>query len=64
MSEAPRVSEERGTREAVARWIPIVAWLPRYSRSWLGGDVIAGFTVWGLLIPEMIAYASLAGLPP
>jgi SulP family sulfate permease len=26
--------------------------------------VIAGFTIWGLLIPEMIAYAGLAGLPP
>ena len=27
-------------------------------------DVIAGATIWGLLIPEMIAYARLAGLPP
>ena len=27
-------------------------------------DAIAGATIWGLLIPEMIAYASLAGLPP
>lgn len=25
---------------------------------------MAGFTIWGLLVPEMIAYASLAGLPP
>jgi MFS superfamily sulfate permease-like transporter len=25
---------------------------------------VAGFTIWGLLVPEMIAYASLAGLPP
>jgi high affinity sulfate transporter 1 len=38
--------------------------LPRYKRSWLGGDLIAGGTIWGLLVPEMIAYASLAGLPP
>jgi sulfate permease, SulP family len=30
----------------------------------LPSDAIAGFTIWGLLIPEMIAYASLAGLPP
>jgi len=27
-------------------------------------DVIAGATVWGLLVPESIAYAGLAGLPP
>lgn len=46
------------------RFVPITGWLPRYERSWLRFDVIAGATVWGLLIPEMIAYASLAGLPP
>jgi len=48
----------------MARWVPIASWLPRYQRGWLAGDAIAGFTIWGLLIPEMIAYASLAGLPP
>jgi SulP family sulfate permease len=48
----------------LARWVPIVGWFPRYQRGWLGADAIAGFTIWGLLIPEMIAYASLAGLPP
>jgi sulfate permease, SulP family len=53
---------DAGTR--VARWVPIVGWLPAYRRGWLSADVIAGFTLWGLLIPEMIAYASLAGLPP
>jgi sulfate permease, SulP family len=42
----------------------MASWLPRYQRGWLAGDAIAGFTIWGLLIPEMIAYASLAGLPP
>jgi sulfate permease, SulP family len=48
----------------VARFVPIVAWLPKYQRSWLTNDAVAGFTIWGLLIPEMIAYASLAGLSP
>jgi sulfate permease, SulP family len=48
----------------VARFVPILAWLPKYQRSWLPGDAVAGFTIWGLLIPEMIAYASLAGLSP
>ena len=46
------------------RYIPILAWLPLYDRSWLTFDVIAGLTVWGLLVPESMAYASLAGLPP
>lgn len=51
-------------RQGLARWMPIIGWLPDYDRSWLGADLIAGFTIWGLLVPEMIAYASLAGLPP
>jgi sulfate permease, SulP family len=46
------------------RFIPIVSWLPQYQKVWLSRDVIAGLTIWGLLIPEMIAYAGLAGLPP
>jgi high affinity sulfate transporter 1 len=44
--------------------VPIVQWLPRYERRWLRFDMIAGATVWGLLVPESIAYAGLAGLPP
>lgn len=48
----------------VRRFVPILRWLPRYDRRWLRFDVIAGATVWGLLVPESIAYAGLAGLPP
>ena len=48
----------------LARFVPITMWLPRYQRGWLAADGIAGLTIWGLLIPEMIAYASLAGLQP
>jgi sulfate permease, SulP family len=44
--------------------VPILNWLPAYDRSFLRFDVIAGATVWGLLVPESIAYAGLAGLPP
>ena len=50
--------------DRLRRYVPITSWLPSYQRSWLSRDVVAGVTVWGLLIPEMIAYASLAGLPP
>ena len=52
------------TSSAVHRFLPILSWLPRYDRSSWRFDAIAGITVWGLLIPEMIAYAGLAGLPP
>jgi sulfate permease, SulP family len=35
-----------------------------YERRWLGGDVIAGLTVWAVLVPEALAYASIAGVSP
>jgi MFS superfamily sulfate permease-like transporter len=44
--------------------MPIVSWLPSYDRRDLLFDAIAGATIWGMLAPEMIAYAGLAGLPP
>src|SRR5215467_5825406 len=59
-----RTAGEPPAPAALARLVPAASWLPHYQRSWLTGDAVAGFTIWGLLIPEMIAYASLAGLPP
>ena len=35
-----------------------------YRRSWVRPDVPAGLTVWAVLVPESLAYASIAGLPP
>ncbi|MGW0177930.1 SulP family inorganic anion transporter [Nocardia sp. NPDC003345] len=35
-----------------------------YRRSWLRPDVIAGLTVWAVLVPEALAYATIAGVPP
>ena len=40
------------------------AWLPRYERSWLRTDVLAGITLAAYLLPSAIGDASLAGLPP
>jgi sulfate permease, SulP family len=48
----------------VRRFVPSVVWLPRYERRFLRFDVVAGATIWGLLVPESIAYAGLAGLSP
>ena len=44
--------------------IPILEWLPNYNSSRLKGDFIAGVTVSIILIPQGIAYALIAGLPP
>ena len=46
------------------RTIPILSWLPTYDRSWLTADAIAGLTVWGLIVPQSMAFAGVAGLPP
>ena len=48
----------------IARFFPILQWLPTYQRGWLRFDLIAGLTILALLIPEGMAYAELAGLPP
>src|SRR5215470_13010402 len=49
--------------ESFARVFPILGWLPSYEPGWLRADVIAGLTLWGILVPEGIAYAALAGAP-
>lgn len=46
------------------RFLPILNWLPNYQRAWLRGDILAGLTVLALLIPEGMAYAEIAGMPP
>lgn len=50
-------------RSPLARAVPILDWLPHYERAWLSRDLIAGITVWAVLIPESVAYASIAGVP-
>jgi hypothetical protein len=35
-----------------------------YRSEWLSSDAIAGLTVWAVLVPEALAYATIAGAPP
>jgi SulP family sulfate permease len=51
-------------QRSTARVWPVLAWLPGYQRSWLRFDLIAGLTVCAILVPEGMAYAQLAGVPP
>ncbi len=46
------------------KYLPIFDWLPRYKKTDLSGDLSAGITVGVMLIPQGMAYAMLAGLPP
>jgi sulfate permease, SulP family len=41
----------------------IPASLRGYERSWLVPDVVAGLTVWALMVPQALAYAGIAGVP-
>lgn len=43
--------------------LPIVKWLTRYSLRYLISDIIAGLTVGLMVVPQALAYASIAGLP-
>ena len=45
-------------------YFPIFDWLPSYQRNWLKSDALAGLTIGVMLIPQGIAYAIIAGLPP
>jgi sulfate permease, SulP family len=57
-----------GTTDGPKRWWPAVApglaVLRGYRRTWLCGDLIAGVTVAAYLVPQVMAYAGVAGLPP
>jgi sulfate permease, SulP family len=63
-SQGAHAPVEAEPPSGVARYIPILQWLPKYKGSYLGHDVIAGLTVWALLVPEAVAYAAVAGVPP
>lgn len=48
----------------IRRRVPIVSWLPRYNSEKLLSDAIAGITVGLTVMPQGLAYATLAGLEP
>ena len=52
---------------ATMKWSEVAPGLTQfqnYERSWLRGDVLAGVTVAAYLVPQVMAYATVAGLPP
>jgi high affinity sulfate transporter 1 len=59
-------ARERATaaRGAVGRWVPGVQTVTTYRRKWLAKDIVAGLVLSSLLVPQGMAYAELAGLPP
>ncbi len=48
----------------LARWVPGIRAARSYDRTWLRPDLIAGVVLAAILVPQGMAYAQLAGLPP
>ena len=48
----------------IERWLPVLGWGRDYRRTTLASDLLAAVIVTIMLIPQSLAYALLAGLPP
>ncbi|MCX4673710.1 SulP family inorganic anion transporter, partial [Streptomyces sp. NBC_01381] len=58
------MAEPRGSAAFLGRVAPGLTVLTHYRRADLRGDLLAGLTVAAYLIPQVMAYAVVAGLPP
>jgi high affinity sulfate transporter 1 len=61
MRGASATSDEPGL---LSRLVPLSSDIENYDRTWLTGDLAAAITVWAIVVPESMAYASVAGMPP
>jgi len=50
--------------KSISSYIPLTQWAKNYRKDWLRPDIIAGITVGAFTIPEVMAYVSLANVPP
>jgi sulfate permease, SulP family len=48
----------------VKKFLPVLGWLPGYQPRALRGDVMGAATGWAIVVPESVAYAQIAGVPP
>ena len=46
------------------RWLPFLTWLPKQTRFSISRDALVGLSGAVLALPQSIAYALIAGLPP
>ncbi len=55
--------QQRPTQRPLSKRLPILGWLPHYSRGALRGDLTAGVAVTALIVPKNLGYAGIAGIP-
>lgn len=58
------MTESAPTMSRLTKYLPIIVWLKTYTRQDFNDDLFAGVITAILLVPQGIAYAILAGLPP
>ncbi|KAK2605836.1 hypothetical protein QQS21_003790 [Conoideocrella luteorostrata] len=67
-SVAEWLKEVAPTRKGAVNYVislfPSASWIRRYNLRWLAGDILAGITIGLVIVPQAIAYASLAELLP
>ena len=52
------------SKDIIRKRLPLLKWLPKYQKSYILPDIIAGMTVWLTAVPQSLAYAGIAGLTP
>lgn len=61
----PSILEKpKNAKRRLADYVPIIDWIKDYDRRDFSGDIVAGLVVGVTLVPQALAYTSLAGLPP
>lgn len=55
--------DQEGLKGMIRKRLPILQWAPAYDRTCAVSDLVAGVTLGLTLVPQSIAYASLANLP-
>ena len=60
----PKISTTKSVKLKLSNYLPFLEWLLNYHKGYLVGDIMAGIIVAIMLIPQAMAYALLAELPP
>jgi MFS superfamily sulfate permease-like transporter len=55
--------QEKKKPGLLARRVPVLDWLPHYNKAWLSGDIVAGLSVWALMVPQCLGFAAICGVP-
>ncbi|KAJ2449921.1 hypothetical protein EV183_004614 [Coemansia sp. RSA 2336] len=58
------IPSRRGIVAYIKSLFPVLTWIYRYNWVWFMGDLVAGVTVGIVVVPQGMAYAKLANLPP